>query len=66
MNGNDQYEAPKISHAEKSQAISFYRVLDTKGFTIPEIGNILNHMGSMLVEHAEMVTENDKARVRVQ
>jgi len=66
MNGKDQYEAQKISHAEKSQAESFYRVLDNKDFTIPEIGNILNHMGFMLVAHAEMVTENDKVRVTMQ
>lgn len=64
MNGKNKFEAPQISHAVKSQAESFYKVLDRKQFTVPEIGDILNHMGKMLILHAEMVTETDKARVK--
>jgi len=60
---NTKYEAPKISRAEENQAKSFYRVLDQKGFTIPQIGTILNHMGEMYLHHAKMVTETEKARV---
>ena len=62
MNGQDVYNPPRISHAEKCQAETFYKVMDKKQFTVPEISNILTHMSKMLLAHAEMVAENEQRK----
>lgn len=52
---------PEIKPVYRKQAESFYRVMCEKNFNVSEIADVLNHMGKMLVAHAE---EIDKANAK--
>lgn len=46
-------ELYQIAAAEKAQAESFFKVMVKKGYDVPEMADVMSHMGKMLVGWAE-------------